>query len=716
MSDWLAARNILAVRLDNIGDVIMLGPALRAIKETSPESRLTLLASPAGAQAAYLLPWVDDVITLRPVWQDVGGRIPFEPERERQLIYQLAERRFDAALIFTSFSQDPHAAGYLCYLAGIPLRAGESKEFAGSILSIELRGAPDEMHQVERNLRLVDHLGFRVRDRSLAVEIPAADHARADQLLIDFSLDPAAPFILLHPGASAQSRRYPPERSGELARLLVERGWPVLVTGTEREAALLAIVQQYAPDARYLVGQTSLGEYAALIERAALVICGNTLPLHLADALRTPVVALYSGTELDEQWRPRDTASRLLRRPTACHPCYRFECPIGLPCLDIPPAEVVTVGETLLAETHAGGKGDWRPAMIDHSHIRRIAVIRALHIGDLLLSVPALRSLRAGFPEAEITLIGLPWAATFARRFSRYVDRFVAFAGYPGIDEIGCNPDQVERFLAEQRHYGYDLVVQLHGSGRTSNALALDIGSPLTTGYYDPANPVRLTIDAPYPDDQHEIERNLNLASLLGCPDRGTQLEFPLADADRAEADALLAPVIASGRLCIGLHAGARSPARRWPVERFAAVADYVADRYQARVILTGGPGEDETVAAVAAAMTTQPVNLAGRTSLGGLAAVIDRLDLFISNDTGPAHIATALDTPSIRLIGPADHRRWAPLDTLRHPFVRRDVACNPCPYWECPIDHRCLRRIQPEAVIELVEQLLLRGAVACSA
>src|ERR1700730_8247189 len=105
MNEWLAAKNILAVRLDNMGDIVMLGPALRAVKETSPHARLTLLASPAGTMAAALLPWIDDVITWRSIWQDVGGRLPFDPVREHELIALLAAHKFDAALIFTSFSQ-----------------------------------------------------------------------------------------------------------------------------------------------------------------------------------------------------------------------------------------------------------------------------------------------------------------------------------------------------------------------------------------------------------------------------------------------------------------------------------------------------------------------------------------------------------------------------------------------------------------------------------
>jgi ADP-heptose:LPS heptosyltransferase len=108
--------------------------------------------------------------------------------------------------------------------------------------------------------------------------------------------------------------------------------------------------------------------------------------------------------------------------------------------------------------------------------------------------------------------------------------------------------------------------------------------------------------------------------------------------------------------------------------------------------------------------MTTSGLNVAGKTSLGGLAALISELDLFISNDTGPAHIANAVDTPSITLFGPVDPRRWASRNRVRHPIVRQPVECSPCPYWECPIDHRCMRRITPKMVIAQAEHMLLVG------
>jgi lipopolysaccharide heptosyltransferase II len=339
--------------------------------------------------------------------------------------------------------------------------------------------------------------------------------------------------------------------------------------------------------------------------------------------------------------------------------------------------------------------------------LRRIAIFRALQLGDLLVAVPALRAMRKRFPSAEITLIGLPWAESFVQRFSRYIDHFVEFPGFPGIDEVEVDSERTVHFLEEQRARNYDLVIQMHGSGTASNPFAVALGGRVTVGYFIDSMPAGMTSGQKYPDDLPEIERNLGLARMLGCSDCDPRLEFPLFKQDCAEAAALLQRLPLATRPRVGIHAGARPPARRWPVEFFASVADTFAQRFNAQIILTGSPGESTTVQQVADLMQTQPLNVAGKTSLGGLAALISELDLFISNDTGPAHIADAVDTASVTIFGPADYRHWAPLNQERHRIVRHPVKCSPCSYWECPIDHRCLRWIHPDEVIAAGTQLL---------
>jgi ADP-heptose:LPS heptosyltransferase len=342
-SDWGSVRRLLVARLDNAGDVVMCGPALRAIRKTLPDGHVTLWASPGGAQVAPLLPEIDETLVTRAVWQDLG-HLPFDPQRERDLVQTLADGDYDGAIIFTSFAQSPLPPAYACYLAGIPLRAGQPKEFGGKVLSHAIAPLPDASHQVDRNLHLVTGLGFVDDGSRLKVRVPAESHDLLGLALRFKGINYGRPFVVLHPGASCPSRRYPADRFAEVGRALWQSAHlPIVISGAERDRDLAeGLKATIGPGAVSLAGETTMAEFAALVERATAVVTNNTLTMHLADALGTPEVVLFAGTELEEQWRPRGTRARLLRRPTPCHPCYRFTCPYeGLPCLDLPPSEVV---------------------------------------------------------------------------------------------------------------------------------------------------------------------------------------------------------------------------------------------------------------------------------------------------------------------------------------------------------------------------------------
>ena len=348
---WADVQRILVMRLDNIGDVVMTSPVLRTLKGNLPGAHITLMASPGGSKAAPLLPWVDEVLPWRVLWQDLGS-LPHDPAREWELVETLREGKYDAAIILTSFRQTPHAAGYACYLAGIPSRLGESKEWGGGVLTTEVPPAPDELHQAERNLRLIEHVGFRAGARTLSVRVPEEARRTVATLLETLGVAPGSPYLLLCPWTSCQARTYHSDRFARAARVLSEKtGWPVVVSGTEadrtRGGELFSVLDGWGVD---LVGATDLVELAALVEGARLVLTNNTSTTHLADALRAPSVVLFSGTELEGQWRPRDAPHRLLRRETRCSPCYAFTCPYNLECLDIPPEEVAETGLSLLAD------------------------------------------------------------------------------------------------------------------------------------------------------------------------------------------------------------------------------------------------------------------------------------------------------------------------------------------------------------------------------
>jgi ADP-heptose:LPS heptosyltransferase len=347
--NWNNIRRVVVVRLDNIGDVIMTGPALRSLKKALPGIQIALMASPAGSQVAPLLPWVDEVVVDKAVWQDASWTMPFDPGREIERIETLKARQFDAAIIFTSFSQSPYPPAYACYLAGIPVRIGQSKEFGGSVLSHWKRSAPDEVHQVDRNLSLLEDAGLPLGGRHLELHVPAKIQACADELLSSVGVDPEAPFAVMAPGASCAARRYDLQRFSEVSRILsAETGLPLILVGSDRERELVRPFLDERRPVISLVGLTSVPELAGVIRRSSLVLANDSAPMHIADAFLRPMVVLYSGTELEEQWKPRGAPNRLLRRPTACTPCYNFRCPYGMECLDIPAEEVAAEAVRML--------------------------------------------------------------------------------------------------------------------------------------------------------------------------------------------------------------------------------------------------------------------------------------------------------------------------------------------------------------------------------
>lgn len=344
------ARRIVVLRLDNAGDVILAGPTLRALRAALPDTELTIVASPNGAAATELLPWVDDVLVWRALWQDASGELPFDPGREFALIERLRTLRADAALILTSFNQSPLPAGYACYLAGIPIRIGHAGMFGGGVLSHPIAGpAPD--HQAERNLHLLRALGLGPASEHLEIRIPRAAREAVRRRLHDAAIVEGEP-IVVAPGASCSARRYDPALFGRAAAELASRSSrPVVILGTAAERPLADAVLASVPDALDLVGSTSLAESAVVIASAGVVLCNNSLALHLGDAVRRPIVATYAGTEREAEWRPRRAPHVLLREETSCSPCRLFDCPFeGHPCLDIAPARVAAAAFDLLGE------------------------------------------------------------------------------------------------------------------------------------------------------------------------------------------------------------------------------------------------------------------------------------------------------------------------------------------------------------------------------
>lgn len=321
----------LAVRLDSLGDVLVTGPAIRALAAGS--DHLTLVAGPLGRAAAELLPGVDEVLEWRAPWIDAQPE-PVRREHVESLRAAVAERGFDRAVVFTSFHQSALPTALVLRLAGVPWVGAISEDYPGSLLDVRHR-LPDDLPEPERALSLAAACGDRPPpgdDGRLAVHLPPTDRPQV----------PEPPYVVLHPGTSVAARSWPPEHHRRACELLVAHGHRVVVTGAPSERDLTSYVAGTTP-ALDLGGRTDVAQLAAVLAGAEAVVVGNTGPAHLAAAVGTPVVSLFAPTVPAARWAPYGVPVVLLGdQSAACRGTRATECPVpGHPCLASVTAEDV---------------------------------------------------------------------------------------------------------------------------------------------------------------------------------------------------------------------------------------------------------------------------------------------------------------------------------------------------------------------------------------
>jgi lipopolysaccharide heptosyltransferase II len=346
---WPRALNVLAIRLDAIGDVLMTSPALRALRSVEG-TRITLLTSPAGAGIARLVPEVDDVLVYEAPWMKHTTRP--DPDVDLAMAHELRRRDFDAAVIFTVFSQSALPAAMLCHLARIPARAAHCRENPYHLLTDWIRDIEPGggiRHEVRRQLDLAAALGRATPDDRLSLCVPDDARARVRDLLSSIGVRPDDYWAVVHPGATASSRRYPPELFAEACSLLAARGVRVVLTGSASDRATVDSIVTRSPDSPpSLAGRLELAEFAALVEAAPVVVTNNTGPAHIAAAVGTPVVVLYALT--NPQHTPWRVPSRVLFRDVACRNCFSSVCrEAHHACLrGVPPAVVASAALELV--------------------------------------------------------------------------------------------------------------------------------------------------------------------------------------------------------------------------------------------------------------------------------------------------------------------------------------------------------------------------------
>lgn len=339
-----------------------------------------------------------------------------------------------------------------------------------------------------------------------------------------------------------------------------------------------------------------------------------------------------------------------------------------------------------------------------HDSFRNILIRSVNWIGDAVMTTPAISVIREYFPHAKITIL----ANTMVSQL---------FSHHPGIDSIITFDRQKKhrgvagrlRLAAELRKHAFDLAIILPNSFDSAlvpwlAGIPARIGkcsdgrTPLLTGrYHVPKGGITC----------HEVEYYLNLMAYFGITGKRVPLHLSSTPEEESGASALLTGYgIQANDFVLGINPGASyGSAKRWYPDRFALVARRLADQWAAKVVIFGGPGETAIAADIENRLEGTALNLAGKTSVRELMALIKRCNFFITNDSGPMHIAAAFDVPLVAIFGSTDHTGTSPY-SKNAVVVRKNTDCSPCKLRECPTDHRCMTAVTAESVISSALEL----------
>lgn len=668
----MRSRKVLFVTLSNIGDVILTLPAFDRLLEAFPDAEVSVVSPPSAAKIFEAYPRCSRVFTFKK---------PCSLSEKISLCRRLSSERFDRVIdLKNSF-------------IGAALAPGRALFFP----ALKLNG-----HMSERHVEMAERITGVRMDKPVpsSMVIPELEKEFAPLLA---NKGHGNPCIVIAPGAKSDAKRWPEDNFREVIARLHARlpDARIVLAGDERDRELCSsISREWEPSVMNAAGRTSIVQLMALIQRAALVITNDSAPLHIAGYLGKPSVAVFGPTD-ERRYGPwPGTRAAVMKREIACRPCMRAQCPSSdYRCLAlVKPREVADAAVSLLL-------GEVPPEKPSFS---RILVSRTDRIGDVILSSPVFCALRKAFPSAYI--------AAMVRPYTRH-----AVEGNPFVDEVILyDKDRKEKswpatlaFAASLRKKRFDLALLLHPTART-NLISFLAGIPRRVGFGQKLG-FLLTDRArntKHEGRKHESEYTMELLTMIGLKPAAPELFFPLKqESERWAREFLERSGIDEGKPLAIFHPGASCPSKIWPPERYAETADALVKKGFAVIVMSGPDSLDRSTGeAVLARMKEKAFELCGKADISQTASLVRLCSVFISSDTGPMHVASALDVPQVAIFGrnqPGLHpRRWGPRSRF-HRVVHKDVGCARCSAHACGNGFACLNAIGVDEVLEAIAQVV---------
>lgn len=652
-----APSKVLIVSYSNPGDVILSMPSYRRVQRVFPDAAIDIVV---GHESEQLMKAFDlqGCVIVSPPKKTISQRIRF--------FSLILKSRYDLIIDLRN--------SYF----------GLAAKFGSGIFSPRSRN----IHRRDGNLRHLDRLG--VKDPEFMQDAPGARRVVAGK-----------PYcVSIAPGSKSDLKRYPASSYATLADSLIKAGCMVSWVGSQSDAQVIHDIQNLMNGhSECLAGKLSWKEFRHHLEAAHLLITNDSAPLHLADDIGCPVIALFGPTD-HKLYGPQRSYSLSLKADVACRPCGKAQCQKKQrDCLELISPETIFNEAIKILEVTGGNQ---RHSASGHKN-KKILLIRLDRIGDVLLSLPAVANLKLAYPESEITMMVRPYAEMISRRCP-LIDRTVVY-DYKGKDSAHKFPAGYFRFLSGMRKQHFDEIIVFHATFR-SHLLAYLIGAPKRTGF---VMKPQFFMTHSIPDTRkyglyHE-SRYVN--SLTGV-DWNSHAEQSLLMTVTSEDIIAAKKLLRHNEDFYVFHVGASAPSKKWPLRNFSEVAKYLLNKESCRIVLVGGSGDRRQNEDLKVMIGESCIDLTGKTSIPVLAAVMKLSKGVLSNDSGPTHIAGAVNARVLSIFGRNEPglgpKRWSPLKNSQS-FIWSDYPCQSCLSDHCKIQYACLDALAPEQVFKRLLQ-----------
>jgi len=671
---------ILFITLSNIGDCILTLPVLDFLRQKYPQAAITCLVPERPEEIFINNSAVAKVVTFDK-HAKLRGKI--------KLFFVLAQENFDLVVdLRNSF-----------FGAFLPVKKR-------TLLWNPLQRIPAKIkHMKQRHLfwaRMLDYSQRNKRYQSLNVAAKDVEYIRT--ILNEHNLINCAKLIVIAPGSRSRLKCWDKQNFSRLCDQLAKEGNQIVLVGDACDQSICDYLQR-ASGARIinLCAKTNLSQLAALLKEAQFLITNDSAVMHLASYLNVPVVAIFGPTD-EKKYGPWSENSVVVKKDIFCRPCEKAQCRYASSeCLAvIKPTDVLRGIELMFT----GKDAEFLEATL--GQYQRILIVRTDRLGDVLLSTPVAQALRQKFPQAYISMMVSAYAKD-------------VLDGNPNLDGIITFDKDVKglqswwvtmNFAWRIRMKRFDLVIILHPTTRM-HLLTFLAGIPKRLGYNRKFG--FLLTDrikhAKQFGQKHESEYALDLVRYLGISPRDKNLFMPIKQESEEWVGRVFvqAQIKDSDKLLV-IHPAASCLSRIWPPERYAQVADKLIQKHGFKVIIVSGAKDAQKAEEVTKHMHSPALNLAGKTSISQLASILKRSQLFISTDSGPMHVASALGVPVITIFGRSQAglspQRWGPLGE-KHKVLHKTVGCTICLAHNCQKDFACLKSTTVEDVLLAAESIL---------